>query len=447
MTSADSLEWTRADFPALKNYRDGKPPVYFDNACNTLVPQQVIDAITQYYSKYPACGAGRSRHWFAFEVTDRIEGNPETGATGSRHTIKEFINARSDKEIVFTLNTSYGINLVALGTKFKPGDVVLLTDKEHNSNLIPWLRLRKMGIIQTVHVESNQDGMLDLDMVEEKLKTNQVRLVSMAFSSNLTGYTIPAKEIISLAHRYGAKVLLDGAQTVPHQLVDVQELDVDFLAFSIHKMCGPRGIGIFYGKEELLGQHPYEEDEAEDTIIPAVLGGETIEDTTYDKYKLLPPPRRFEVGLQDYAGQIAAGAAIDYLKRVGMENINAQEKCLNSYLTKLLVKRFGDTGWFRILGPTDANNRGGILTFEVKRPNAVGIAEELSEKANIMIRDGLFCVHSYLNKEFGQGWTKPRLPTEHRMTYRTSLYFYNTMEECRIFADTLEQIFKERAYI
>lgn len=447
MTSADSLEWTRADFPALKNIRNGKVPVYFDNACNALVPQQVIDAITRYYHDFPACGAGRSRHWFAFEVTDRIEGNPETGVTGSRHAIKEFINARSEKEIVFTLNTSYGINIVALGMKFKAGDVVLLSDKEHNSNLIPWLRLRKKGLIRIERVESTPEGFLDLDAVEKKLKTNRVRLVSMAFSSNLTGYTIPAKEIIRLAHRYGAKVLLDGAQTVPHQKVDVQDLDVDFLAFSIHKMCGPRGMGIFYGKEELLGKYPHEEDEAEDVLIPAVLGGETIEDTTYDEYKLLPPPKRFEVGLQDYAGQIAAGAAVDYLKKVGMDNIDNHEKHLNSYLSRLLMERFGNTGWFRILGPADARKRGGITTFEVKRPNAVGIAEELSEKANIMIRDGLFCVHSYLNKEFGQGWTKPRMPSEHRMTYRASLYFYNTEEECRIFVDTLHEIFKERAYI
>ena len=447
MTSENLLEWTREDFPALTNQHDGKPPVYFDNACNTLVPRQVIDAITQYYNDFPACGAGRSRHWFAREVTDRIEGNPEKGIKGSRHTIKEFINARSEKEIIFTLNTSYGINFVALGLKFKPGDVVLLTDKEHNSNLIPWLRLQKQGLIKKEHVEPDPDGMFDLDAFEQRLKTNHVRLVSMAYSSNLTGYTIPAKEIVNIAHRYGAMVLLDGAQTVPHQTVDVQDLDVDFLAFSIHKMCGPRGVGIFYGKEELLGRQPHEEDEADNVIIPAILGGETIEDTTYEEYRLLPPPMRFEVGLQDYAGQIAAGAAIDYLKKVGMDNIGAQEKRLNSYLSAQLLERYGDTGWFRILGPADANKRGGILTFEVKRPNAVGIADELSEKASIMIRDGLFCVHSYLNKEFGQGWTKPRLPSEHRMTYRASLYFYNTIEECQIFLDTLHQIFKERAYI
>lgn len=447
MASENLLEWTRKDFPSLKGRKDGRPPVYFDNACNTLVPQQVIEAITGYYTDFPACGAGRSHHRFALEVTDRIEGNPERGIKGSRQAVREFINAGSAKEIIFTLNASHGINIVALGLKFKPGDMVLLTDTEHNSNLIPWLRLQKQGLIKTEFVESGANGLFDLDAFEKKLKRNRVRLVSMAFTSNLTGYTIPAREIINMAHRYGARVLLDGAQTVPHQAVDVLDLDVDFLAFSIHKMCGPRGIGVLYGKQELLGQKLCEEDEAEDVVLPVMLGGETIADATYEKYTLLPPPRRFEVGLQDYAGQIAVAATVGYLQKVGLDNISAHEKTLNSFLSARLMERYGDSGWFRILGPASANNRGGILTFEVRRPNAVGIADELSEKSDIMIRDGLFCVHSYLNREFGQGWTRPRLPGEHRMTYRVSFYFYNTLEECRVFLDVLHQIFRERGYV
>ena len=447
MTSENSLEFTREDFPALKQLQYGKPPVYFDNACNTLVPQQVIDIITKYYTDFPACGEGRSRHRFAREVNDRIDGNPERDMKGSRQLIKEFINAGSEKEIIFTMNTSHGINIVALGTRFKPGDTVLLTDKEHNSNLIPWLRLRNQGSIKTEHIEQRSDGTLDLDDFEKKLKTNRVRLVSMAYTSNLTGYTIPAGEIIALAHRYGVRVLLDAAQTVPHQSVDVRKLDVDFLAFSIHKMCGPRGVGILYGKEKLLGHELHEEDEADDVIIPALLGGDTIIDSTYDAYALLPPPARFEVGLQNYPGQIAAGVAVEYLQKIGMDNIHAHEEQLNDYLSRQLLERYGDTGWFKILGPGDVSKRSGILTFEVRRPNALGMAEELSEKSNIMIRDGAFCVHSYLNKEFGQGWTGPRLPDEQRMTYRVSLYLYNTVEECRIFLDTLHEVFKERAYI
>jgi cysteine desulfurase / selenocysteine lyase len=447
VSKEDLLEWTRRDFPALSKNKDGKPPVYFDNACNTLAPRPVIDAITEYYMDFPACGAGRSRHWFAPEVSDRIEGNPERGFEGSRRTIGRFINAKSEKEIVFTLNTSHGINIIALGMRFTPGDVVLMTDKEHNSNLIPWLRLRKKGTIQTDHVHSDDDGVLDLNELESKLKTGRVKLVSMAYTSNLTGCTIPARDVVSLAHRYGAKVLLDGAQTVPHQPVDVQDLDVDFLAFSVHKMCGPRGIGVLYGKERYLGKAAREEDEAEDVILPTLLGGETVIDATYDDYTLLPPPERFEVGLQDYPGHIAAGAAVQYLEKVGMREIGTQEERLNRYLSSELLARYGDAGWFKIIGPLDPEKRGGILTFEVKRPNAVGIADELNEKANIMIRDGLFCVHSYLNEHFGQGWTRPRLPSEQRMTYRVSLYFYNTLEECRVFVDTLHDIFTERCYI
>jgi cysteine desulfurase/selenocysteine lyase len=446
VTSRNPLEWTRKDFPALKNLHNGHPPVYFDNACNTLVPQQVIDAVTEYYSEFPACGEGRSRHRFAEEVTSRIEGDEEKGITGSRQAIRDFINAGSEKEIIFTLNASHGINIVALGLRFKPGDTVLLTDKEHNSNLIPWLRQKKLGIIRTEFVNSGLNGHIDLDDFEKKLKNNRVRLVSMAYTSNLTGYTIPAKEIVSTAHRYGARVLLDGAQTVPHRTVDVRDLDVDFLAFSVHKMCGPRGVGVLYGKAELLGKELHEEDEAGDVVLPAMLGGDTIIDTTYEEYTLLPPPGRFEVGLQNYAGQIGAGAAVNYLQKVGMDNIGAQEERLNGFLSEQLLERYGDAGWFRILGPEDVRDRSGILTFEVKRPNAIGIAEELSEKGNVMIRDGLFCVHSYLNKQYGQGWTGPRLPSEQRMTYRVSLYFYNTIEECRIFLDTLHGIFQERAY-
>jgi cysteine desulfurase/selenocysteine lyase len=446
----DSDKWSEAireDFPSLKRRRSGKPPIYFDNACTTLVPKQVMKAIDEYYTNFPACGEGRSHYWFAEEVTGRIEGNPEKGIKGSRQIIQEFIKAKSEKEIIFTLNTSHSINMVALGFKFHPKDVVLLTDKEHNSNLVPWLRLQKMGLIKVDHVEPEQNDIFDLESFRQKLENNRVRLVCMAYTSNLTGETIPAREIIRMAHDYGARVMLDAAQTVPHQAVDVQNLDVDFLAFSIHKMCGPRGVGVLYGKKELLGQAQREEDDPDGVIEPVVLGGGIIGDSTYNWYTLLEPPVRFEVGVQDYAGQIAAAAAVRYLQGIGLDRIAAHERRLNSFLTEQLMNRYGDTGWFRILGPQDASQRGGILTFAVKRPNAIGIAEELNEKNNVMIRDGAFCVHSYLNKIFGQGWTQPKLPAEHRMTYRVSLYFYNTLEECQIFLDTLHAIFVERSYL
>jgi cysteine desulfurase/selenocysteine lyase len=437
----------REDFPSLQKRRNGKPPVYFDNACTTLVPRQVIDAINAYYSGFPGCAGARSRHWFAQEVNDLIEGNPEKGIKGSRVLIKEFINARSEKEIIFTQNTSHAINIVALGFRFKPGDAVLLTDKEHSSNLLPWLRLQKTGLINVEHTATGENGDFDLDDFKRRLEHSRVALVSMVYTSNLTGYTIPAAEIIKLAHNYGAKVLLDAAQTASHRKIDVQKLDVDFLAFSIHKMCGPRAVGILYGKQEYLGRAIHEEDDAADAIAPCLLGGGTVGDTTYNTYSLLEPPERFEVGIQNYPGQIAAGKAITYLQGIGLEKINNQVNLLNSYLTQELLKRYGDIGWFRILGPQDAGQRAGILTFEVKRPNAVGIAEELSDRNNIMIRDGVFCVHSYLNYIYGEGWLRPKMPSEHRMIYRVSLYFYNTLEECRIFMDTLQNIFEDRSYI
>jgi cysteine desulfurase/selenocysteine lyase len=441
------VEKIREDFPSLKRRRNGKPPIYFDNACTTLVPEQVIQAINEYYRGFPGCGGARSRHWFSQEVNDRIEGNAEKGVKGSRTLIKEFINARAEKEIIFTQNTSHAINIVALGFKFQPGDTVLLTDKEHNSNLLPWLRLQKKGLIRVEHVDTDDEGAFDFKDFRHKLEKNKVALVSMAYTTNLTGYTIPAGEIIKLAHAHGAKVLLDAAQTAAHRSIDVQETDVDFLAFSIHKMCGPKGVGVLYGKQEYLGNALHEEDDPDDVIAPGLLGGGTVGDTTYDTYDLLEPPERFEVGIQNYPGQIAAGTAVAYLQKTGMDRIHKRMNYLNKYLTEKLLEKYRDTGWFRIIGPEDASQRAGILTFEVKRPNAVGIAEDLSEKSNIMIRDGVFCVHSYLNYIYGKGWLRPKLPSEHRMVYRASLYFYNTLEECQVFLDTLHNIFEERSYI
>jgi len=449
MDGADSssLEKYREDFPSLKRRRNGKPPVYLDNACTTLVPRQVIESISEYYTEYPSCAGRRSRHWFAGEVADHLEGDPEKGIEGSRQTIAKFINATSEKEVIFTLNATYALNTVALGFPFQPGDVVLLTDKEHNSNLVPWLNLQNVGRIKVDYTVIHDSDGFDLDDFERKMKKGRVRLVSMAYTSNATGYTIPAEEIIRIAHQYGARVLLDGAQTVPHMEIDVQKLDVDFLVFSLHKMCGPRGVGVLYGKEELLNQRRPEENAIDQVIKPSILGGGTVADATYSSYRLLPPPERFEAGIQNYAAQIASGAAVQYLQQIGMEKIRKHEATLNCFLTVELMYHYVNTGWFQILGPQDAVQRGGILTFEVKRPNAVRIVEDLDSRSNVMIRDGALCVHSYFNSLFGQGWTRPRAHSEHRMVYRVSFYFYNTIEDCRIFLETLDDIFKERGYI
>lgn len=366
---------------------------------------------------------------------------------GSRRIIAELINAGSEKEIIFTLNASHAINMVALGFPFQPRDVVLLTDKEHNSNLVPWLRLQKAGLVEVAYAVSNDRDEFDLGYFEHWLQNNRVRLVSVAYTSNATGYTLPARELIKMAHEYGALVLLDGAQAVPRKTVDVQSLDVDFLAFSLHKMCGPRGVGVLYGKKGLLGKDPHEVDGAGPVLEPVILGGGTVADTAYDSYSLLGPPESFETGIQNYPAQIASGVAVRYVQQIGTDRIAAHENRLNTFLTEELMNRYGDADWFRIFGPQDPKQRGGILTFEVRRPNAARIAEEMSKRSNIMVRHGAFCVHSYFNKHFGPGWALPGPHSQHRMVYRVSFYFYNTIEECGIFLETLDEIFRERSYV
>ena len=269
MTHQTLPETYRKDFPSLERRRGGKPPVYMDNACTTLVPRQVIQAVDDYYADYPGCGGRRSHHWFAEEVTRRVEGDAEGGLKGARREIAKFIHAESERGIVFTLNATHAINTVALGLRFAAGDVVLTSGREHNSNLLPWLRLRKAGRIRVEHVEAGPEDEFDLEAFERLLRGNPVRLVGLAWTSNATGATVPAREIIALAHRYGALALLDGARTVPHQAVDVQALDVDFLAFSLHKRCGPRGVGVLYGKSGLLGRGEGEWEAGEGVMEPS----------------------------------------------------------------------------------------------------------------------------------------------------------------------------------
>ena len=447
MSYPNSVENIRTDFPPLSRERNGNPPIYFDNACTTLVPRQVIEAINQYYTDYPACAGRRSNHWFAEEATRLIDGNAETGLKGSRRAIADFINAGSEQEIIFTLNTTYAINIIASGFSFKPDDIVLVTGREHNSNLVPWLRLAKTGLISVEHTSADLNDSFDLEAYENILQTKRVRLVSMAFTSNVTGVTLPIREIVSIAHQNGARVHLDGAQAVPHQSVDVREIDLDFLTFSIHKMCGPRGVGILYAKSELIGKEGEVWNKSDDYLEPSILGGGTVRNTTYKSYQQKLGPEGFEAGIQNYCSIIASGAAVQYLQKIGMDNIAAHEKQLNHYLTEKLLNRYGDTGWFMILGPQEASLRGGVLSFVVRRPNAIGIAKELSAKKNIMIRGGVFCVHSYFNEEFGENWLHPKSHRDHRMIYRVSFYLYNTIDECDLFLETLDQVFTERSYL
>jgi cysteine desulfurase/selenocysteine lyase len=399
------IQKIRSDFPALWKKWNNKYPIYFDNACMTLKPKQVMDAMNEYYNEYPVCG-GRSIHKMAKKVDEKV--------TEAREKFQKFLGASCPEEIIFTRNTTEGLNLVANSLELKKGDIVLTTDREHNSNLIPWqIQAHKRGIKHMV-VYSNPDNTFNLPQFEEIMSKNRnVRLVSMVHTANLDGYTIPAKVIIKIAHDHGALVMLDGAQSAPHKPVDMKALDVDFFALSVHKMAGPTGMGVLYGKHDLLEE-----------LAPFIVGGDTVSDTTYDGAKFLPPPEKFEAGLQNYAGIIGSGAAVDYLNNIGLSNIEEHEKRLNTIITNGIKNMPG----LKIIGPQKPELRGGIIAFTVELPkggDAHDIALVLDETENIEVRSGAFCVHSWFNYRKCEA------------AVRASLYLYNTEEEAQKFIDVL----------
>ena len=400
----------REDFPALARLRNGRAPVYLDSACMSLKLKQVIPAVREYYELFPACGGrGRSHHWFAGEVKEAAE--------RAREEVASFINA-SPEEIVWTKNATEAINLVARGFKLKRGDIVLTSDREHNSNLVPWLELERRRGIKHGVVPSREDETFDIEKLKEMLSP-KVKLVSVVHVSNLDGYALPVEEIIEIAHDYGAKVLLDAAQSVPHRSLDVRKLDADFLAFSVHKMLGP-SLGILYGKEEVLRK-----------LSPFIVGGDTVSDSYYERAVFLPPPHRFEAGLQDYAAQIGAAAAVEYLRRVGMRRIEEHERELTEYLSKKLSA----IEEVRFVGVRDARLRSGIVSFRLERRGRSlvapsDVAELLDKHYNIMLRAGDHCMHSWFNAR-GIGASG---------SVRASLYLYNTREECDLLVEGIERI-------
>ena len=386
----------RQDFPLLKGKEVGEAPIYFDNACMTLKPDPVIQAVVRYYNEYPGCG-GRSIHKIAAQVSVKYD---ET-----RETVASLLNAELPEEISFTRNTTEGINIISNGFQLKKGDMVLTTDREHNSNLIPWhVAVKRKGIIHKV-VPSNPDNSFNMENFKEMM-SSKVKLVSMVHTSNLDGCTIPAKDIIEIAHDHGARVLLDAAQSVPHRKVDVQALDVDFLAASVHKMMGPTGMGILYGKQQLM-----------ENVEPLCVGGETVSSSYYDHSYFLGPPDKFEGGLQNYAGVAGTAAAANYLTDIGAEAIHEHETKLNTYAAKQLE----EFEQLQIIGPEDPKLRGGITSFVVNGIDAHDVALVMDEIGNVMMRSGMHCVHSWFHNKGLKG------------SARISFYVYNEKEEIDIF--------------
>jgi cysteine desulfurase/selenocysteine lyase len=393
--------FNREDFPMLKRRVHGKPLVYLDSAATTLKPKAVIDAISDFYSDHYGT-VHRAVYQLASEST--------TNYDAIRVKVQHFLHAKSCDEIIFTKGTTEAINLVAFsfGEAFvQPGDEILISAMEHHSNIVPWQLLceRKKAHLKIIPLLLN--GELDL-AAYEKLLSSRTKLVSIAHISNVLGIVNPLKTIITAAHQKGAKVFVDGAQSAPHLKIDVQELDCDFFAFSGHKIYGPTGIGILYGKKELLESMP-----------PYQGGGDMIQTVTFEKTTFQPSPLRFEAGTPMIAEVIGLGAAIDYIESYGLDKIHAYETTLMQHALKQLVKIKG----IHILGPIE--NRTSLITFNIEGIHPLDVAT-LLDLQGFAIRSGHLCAQPLLQH------------FDTTSALRLSLASYNTIEEIDHFWASIE---------
>ena len=425
------IQAIRDEFPALGRMRRGMPPIYLNSTCMTLRPQQVIDAIAEYYTTYPTCGGGRvggphvaPTSWFQGELRER--------EMASRDAVRDLLGAEDVREIVWTRNSTEALNIVASGLSLEPGDEVLSAEREHNSNLVPWIeaerRMRARADDPTLVLRKTfdlaPDGSFDIKQALDAV-TERTKVIALGHTSNLDGTTIADDDIRRLSrrvHENGGVFVLDAAQSVPHRPVQVTSLGVDFLALSLHKMCGPTGMGVLYGRYDALCE-----------LAPFVVGGDTVRDTWQDRAVYKDPPGRFEAGLQHYAGIAATAPAVHYIKeRVGYDWIEDQERALMRRLDERLRPLECDHFW--LLGDPDPMQRSAITTMASGSGALMNAIERTADReANIMVRRGMFCVNAYLHKRFGKVGSEAN-------NVRASVYFYNTLEECDVFCDIVERI-------
>lgn len=395
------------DFPSLLPDKNGERLVYLDSAATTQKPIQVINAIEEYYKKYNA-NPHRGAYKLSIMATEAYE--------QSREKVKEFIDANSSKEIIFTKNATEGFNLLAnsYGMNFiNKGDEIVISIAEHHSNLIPWQRVAKAkgAILKYIYTDSN--GELNLEEIKNKI-TDKTKLVSVTQVSNALGTINPIKDIIGYAHLHGAIVIVDGAQSIPHMKVSVSELDADFFVFSGHKLLGPMGIGVVYGKEAILESMP-----------PYLLGGDMVEyvyeqEATFDKI-----PFKFEGGTQNVEGAVGLAAAIDYLKEIGMNKIKEIEEELVSYA----IDEMSKLPYIKIYGPKDIKNRAGVISFEIDGVHPHDVAS-IFDNHGIAIRAGNHCAQP-LMRYMGIN-----------STCRASFYFYNVKEDVDKLIDAIKLIYE-----
>jgi cysteine desulfurase / selenocysteine lyase len=387
----------RADFPVLaRTVRNGNPLIYLDSGATSQKPVQVLDAERSFYERHNGA-AHRGTHLLGEEATDVYE--------GARAKVAAFIGAGAG-EVVFTKNATEAINLVAYTMQASPGDEILITEMEHHANLVPWQQLCQRTGATLRWLGVTPDGRLDLDHLDQMI-TGRTKLVALTHQSNVTGTIPPVTEIARAAHEKGALVLADAAQSVPHQPVDVAALDVDFLAFSGHKMLGPYGIGVLFGRASLLEAMP-----------PFLTGGSMIEMVRMEGSTFLPPPQRFEPGVPPVAEAAGLAAAIDYLTALGMDNVAAHEESLTAYALDALREING----VRILGPDTTKDRGGAVAFEVEgvHPHDVG---QVLDELGVAVRTGHHCAWP-LHRALGV-----------QASTRATFYVYNNHAEVQALAD------------
>ncbi len=397
------MDWhrIRSDFPILDQQVHGHPLVYLDSAASSQKPRAVIQTLTHYYERDNA-NVHRALHELSNRATEAFE--------ATRGKVARLIGAASEDEIIFTRGTTEGINLVAStwGTQnLRAGDVILLTGMEHHSNLVPWHLLAQRTGATLKHISVLDDGTLDLAQIDTLLN-EQVKLFAFVHVSNSLGTINPAKELIAKAKAVGAVTLLDGAQSVGHMPIDVQDLGCDFLAFSGHKMCGPTGIGALYGRMALLESMP-----------PWHGGGEMILNVTLEGSTYKPPPHRFEAGTPDISGVIGLGAAIDYLQAIGLENIQRHDHNLANYAVQLM----GEVHGIRILGPL-SGHRGALVAFHLDFAHPHDLVE-FANSHGVAMRGGHHCTQPLMRRFKVPGTT------------RASFYFYNTLEEINRLVEVL----------
>jgi cysteine desulfurase/selenocysteine lyase len=391
----------RTDFPILTQKVNGKPLVYFDNGATSQKPQIVIDAIATYYQEINA-NIHRGVHTLSQLATDAYE--------ESRIKIQNHINAKFAHEVLFTSGTTFGINLVANGfaSILKPNDEVMVSALEHHSNIVPWQMLCEKTGAKLVVIPMNENGELILSEYD-RLLSNKTKIVTVNHISNALGTVNPIKYMIDKAHEVGAAILIDGAQAVPHLRPNVQELDCDFYVFSGHKMCGPTGTGILYGKEAWLNKLP-----------PYLGGGEMIKEVTFEKTTYADLPHKFEAGTPNIAGGIVLGTAVDYMNSIGFENIQQQEKELLAYGTERLLEIEG----LKIYG--QAKEKTSVISFNIEGIHPYDIGT-IIDKLGIAVRTGHHCAQPIMNYF--------KIPG----TIRASFAFYNTKEEIDIFVEAVKK--------